>query len=616
MIRRCHRLDKPCPSQTPALSRRRKKEIKPNRVAELERRLEDLTSRMERAQQADHQTHTLSPPDSIDAAASRTPLAAAPGHSPENAGLNPVDLGRCGILGHLFPGEAREYTPVDAIEYTEIAPVAVEKEEVRSHPSSMSVSVSQPATGKTDGIWPTGGDADTLLAEYNNQLGQLFPFVVIPGSLSSSQLQQQRPYLWKAVMTGGNHLDGRRQISLGNALLDEITAAAITKPQKTLDLLQGLQVLICWFHYNLNSFQLTNLLYLARSLCAFLGLHHVPTHHQNPKPPTPETLEHLRAFVGTYYLVTVVLPPIRNPDTMMSTGHLDACLSSILARREYPSDELLVHLVRTQQLSQSISLWLHDHDHSSPSLPISMLTSSFLSQLKSLRSSVPPHLSMNATLLSHHSIATILLYSASLSSSSALPSTERLTHLWACLHATKSFFDIPSDPTQSRLMGIASFDFFTALLTATKLVTLPDLTGWDLDMVRTALGFAEIVDRQIAEMEKLADRRDSASWTPSNTRTSATVTIPSPNPVEIHQQQHEPGEEEDPYRNLASKLKLLKDAMSGDMNITMNEQLRKAASKGALTVTDATQGIVGDLEGGLWDSLLAATGWADWGSFG
>jgi hypothetical protein len=165
-------------------------------------------------------------------------------------------------------------------------------------------------------------------------------------------------------------------------------------------------------------------------------------------------------------------------------------------------------------------------------------------------------------------------------------------------------------------MGIASFDFFTALLTATKLVTLPDLTGWDLDMVRTALGFAEIVDRQIAEMEKLADRRDSASWTPSNTRTSATVTIASPNPVEIHQQQHEPGEEEDPYRNLASKLKLLKDAMSGDMNITMNEQLRKAASKGALTVTDATQGIVGDLEGGLWDSLLAATGWADWGSFG
>jgi hypothetical protein len=576
---------------------------------------------MERAQQADHQSHTLSPPDSIDVstAASRTALAAGPGHSTEkNGGLNPVDLGRCGILGHLFPGEAHEYTSVDAIEYTETAPVAVEKEEVRSHPSSMSVSVSQPATGTTDGIWPTGGDADALLAEYNNQLGQLFPFVVIPGSLSSSQLQQQRPYLWKAVMTGGNHLDGRRQISLGNALLEEITAAAITKPQKTLDLLQGLQVLICWFHYNLNSFQLMNLLYLARSLCAFLGLHHVPTHHQNPRPPTSETLEHLRAFVGTYYLVTVVLPLIRNPDTMMSSGHLDACLSSLLARREYPSDELLVHLVRTQQLSQSISLWLHDHDHSSPLLPISMLTSSFLSQLKSLRSSVPPHLSMNATLLGHHSIATILLYSASLSSSSALPSTERLTHLWACLHATRAFFDIPSDPTQSRLTGIASFDFFTALLTATKLATLPDLTGWDLDVVRTVLGFAEIVDRQIAEMEKLADRRDSASWTPGNTRpSSALVTITPPNPVEIQQQQHEPGEEEeDPYRNLASKLKLLKDAMSGDMNITMNEQLRKAASKGALTVTDATQGIVGELEGGLWDSLLAAAGWADWGSFG
>jgi hypothetical protein len=304
----------------------------------------------------------------------------------------------------------------------------------------------------------------------------------------------------------------------------------------------------------------------------------------------------------------VILPPNKNPDTLVSSAHLDACLSSLLARREYPSDELLVHLVRIQQLSQSISLWLHGHDHKSPSLPITLLTNSFQSQLTTLRSSVPPHLSNNATLLGHHSIATILLYSAALSSSSALPSTERLTHLWACLHATKSFFDLPPTPTQEHLMGIASFDFFTALLTATKLVTLPDLTGWDLEHVPAVLGYGDIVDQHIAEMEKLADRRKTACAAPSTDQTPASFT--SHSSVVMQQENHE---EEDPYRTLAMKLKLLKDAMSGDVDVAMSEQLRKAASKGALTVTDATQGIVGDLEGGLWDSLLAVTGWADWG---
>lgn len=529
--------------------------------------------------------------------------------SPGISAPKPVDLGRCTVLSHLFPSEPPNYAPVDALGFTGHAPVvAVEKPKVVLHPTSVSVAVPEAPADQADGIWPTGTDADTLLREYNDQLGHLFPFVVIPQSLSSSELRQQSPYLWKAVMVGGNHLDGRRQISLGNALLEEIIAATITKPQNTLDLLQGLQVLICWFHYNLNSFQLTNLLYLARSVCASLGLHHVAAHHRDANPLTSETLEQLRAFAGTYYLVTVILSPNKDPDTILSTAHLDACLSSLLTRRECPSDELLVHLVRIQQLSQSIYLWLHDHDHRFPSLPITMLVQSFQSQLTTLRSSVPLHLSHNATLLGHHNIASILLYSPSLSSSSALPSTERLTHLWACLHATKSFFDLPATPAEEHQVGIASFDFFTALLTATKLVTLPDLAGWDLEHVRTVLGYGDIVDQQIAEMERLADRRKTAASMSSNSQTPASFT--SQNSVVLQPDQHE---DEDPYRILALKLKLLKDAMSGDVDAVMNEQLRKAASKGALTVMDATQGIVGDLEGGLWDSLLAATGWADWG---
>jgi hypothetical protein len=133
----------------------------------------------------------------------------------------------------------------------------------------------------------------------------LFPFVVIPPGTGCDQLRLQRPFLWKAIMMEACHLDGSRQIRLGNQLLKDISEAAYTKPQKNLDLLQGLQILISWFHYNLNSFQMTNLLYLARSICMSLGLIEKGQGLMDETEQSSQSLEQMRAFAGTYYLVTV-----------------------------------------------------------------------------------------------------------------------------------------------------------------------------------------------------------------------------------------------------------------------------------------------------------------------
>jgi hypothetical protein len=154
-------------------------------------------------------------------------------------------------------------------------------------------------------VWPIGAEADALLDEYKGmERLHLFPFVVVPPGLSSEQLREQRPFLWKAVMMEACHLDGSKQMTVGNQLLKDITEAAFNKPQKTIDLLQGLQIVISSFHYSLNSFQMTNLLYLARSICMSLGL---AEGQGAPKPgePASQCLERMRAFAGTYYLVTV-----------------------------------------------------------------------------------------------------------------------------------------------------------------------------------------------------------------------------------------------------------------------------------------------------------------------
>lgn len=95
-------------------------------------------------------------------------------------------------------------------------------------------------------LWPHPQEAEVLLQEYQTQMAHLFPFIVIPQDVTAAELRVKRPFLWKAVMMEACHLDGSRQIVLGNQLLQEITEAAIIKPQKSIDLLQGLHILMAW----------------------------------------------------------------------------------------------------------------------------------------------------------------------------------------------------------------------------------------------------------------------------------------------------------------------------------------------------------------------------------
>jgi hypothetical protein len=152
-------------------------------------------------------------------------------------------------------------------------------------------------------------------------MAHLFPFAIVPPHLTSAQIREQRPFLWKGIMVEACLFDGARQILLGNELLREVSEAAFVKPEKSLDLLHGLQLLVAWlvsllnevgvginhsvrYHYNLNNFQMINLLFLARSISSSLGSVESKSQLENGAYPS-ECLEQMRAFAGTYYMVTM-----------------------------------------------------------------------------------------------------------------------------------------------------------------------------------------------------------------------------------------------------------------------------------------------------------------------
>ncbi|KAM0281351.1 hypothetical protein ACHAQH_003619 [Verticillium albo-atrum] len=489
---RCHRLQKPCASQTPAPPRA-KKEPRPTRVAELEKRLDELTSQLH--------------------AAKNPPAAAAPNVSAAAAPISnlPPTVGRPEVrprypFGHLFPEAGPDLassstvvptTPPDSLPSTQATPL----------PSNVSSARAREIT------WPTGAQAETDLRMYRGMMQELFPFVVTPPGMDAEQLASERPFLFKGVVVVASHYDAYRQIVLGDRMLGEIAQAALTKPHKSLDLLQGLQLLIAWFHYNMNSYQLTNLLFLARSMCITFGYRDTQA-GRTPEEATLRSLERMRAFLGCYYLNTLVFTTNKRPDAFMNTTSLDGCCKAVEEKAEHPSDVLVVKLFRIQQLAQTISLTLGADSTAfqSMQLPLTMVVQSFQQQLDLFKSSLPPAVQTNSTLLSHVAIAELLLYEIGLpesqKASSLIPHTERLGLLWNCLKAAKTFMEIRFEESnlRPRFICLNASDWLFSVLVALKLRTI-ELPGWDLSVVDAHLPLEHIVEKQIQDMDELIAKR-------------------------------------------------------------------------------------------------------------
>lgn len=155
-------------------------------------------------------------------------------------------------LGHLFPKDSSIFDIEPEEPHQQQQPNGVSPPEPTRAAGSLDSSppqttCSHPQQQQNEGsLWPDETEAEAMLAEYKSALGRCFPFTVVPGHMSSAELREKRPFLWKGVMLGACYFDGPRQDRLGDELLREISEAAFVRPQKSLDLLQGLQLLIAW----------------------------------------------------------------------------------------------------------------------------------------------------------------------------------------------------------------------------------------------------------------------------------------------------------------------------------------------------------------------------------
>lgn len=134
----------------------------------------------------------------------------------------------------LFPGEKLNESE------------ATDGSSTRQQHSPPSSSASSPLQTQSSVSWPEGEEAEKMLDGYRRNQTHIFPFVMIPAHTTSAWLRPERPFTWKALMLQSCSNDGYRQHVLGKELLNDISEALLTRPRKSLDLLQGLILFVAW----------------------------------------------------------------------------------------------------------------------------------------------------------------------------------------------------------------------------------------------------------------------------------------------------------------------------------------------------------------------------------
>ncbi|WYZ40386.1 hypothetical protein EsH8_IV_000727 [Colletotrichum jinshuiense] len=608
---RCHRLRKPCGSQTPAKPRA-KKDPRPTKVSELEKRLDELTTQL-------GATQGNTSPGVVPGSGSGSGRGGSP--LPFSGKISKPTSSRVRIpisCDHLFP--PAEVLTGEGASDTSPAPSS---STIDDHHTASSSGQSQPDVGRVpvESPWPLNNEQSIMLQNFIDDMQPLYPFVVVPSHMDPTQLAAERPYLWKGIMMTACHLDATRQVTLGNELLQDIIQAAFTKPKRSLDVLQGLQLLITWYHYNISSFQLTNLLFLARSMCVSLGFKDSPIKirergkgicvnlqdrevesktKEQTKEQTSSRLELMRAFAGCYYLNTLVFTTNKRPDAFMNATYLECCCRQIEEAAEYPSDELLVQLFKIQQLAQTISLTLGAESTSFQSLqlPLTMVVQSFQQQIDIFKSSLPEHLKDNAGLLTHVSIAEVLLYEIGIPENqgpaSFISLTERLQLLWACCGAAKTFLDArfprQNRSFQPRFTCLSASDFLYVFIVSLRLMTI-EVPGWDLSLIHKHLDLAGFVGSQVAHLEVFVARRNSSFSTAPAGDAAGLADVPGPKVV-------------DPFLRLTEMLAYFRELVKGELSGLRSQPVIQDPIQLPANMSDGTQAMIRDLDATFWGGML------------
>jgi hypothetical protein len=334
--RRCAKTGREC-HITPPTRKRQKKEA--SRVAELEKRLEELTSTVA-AQAGGRLSHFASPAEQ------------APDRQPDNT------YGRQSISYISQPSPSTPYytphdnAPANKRRRTEDSPFPARSSLPHSHGSPSTATGQHSSTEEANSIemsWAIASDvtrflhhttpqqfvqrinslipperAPELFNRYKVEMAPHLPAVIFPPSMTAEQLFKEKPLLYLAVLGAASygHTETETARTAVREAIGTIADCAVRNGAKSLELIQAMQVIALWYKppeqsEQTNFYQIIN---IAATMVYDLGLNQrfnivkarrgllgpakdlAPNRGISMAPVNSDDLESRRALLGCYYL--------------------------------------------------------------------------------------------------------------------------------------------------------------------------------------------------------------------------------------------------------------------------------------------------------------------------
>ncbi|KAG4430950.1 hypothetical protein IFR05_013558, partial [Cadophora sp. M221] len=279
------------------------------------------------------------------------------------------------------------------------------------------------AVGAEDSL-PADTDS-VLLSIYTTHLLTWLPFIPLPPSNTPSSLQRTRPFLLQAIRLVSSLRSIRSMWGQRRAIMRYLSSAVFVRSERSLDLLQGILVLLGFYHYHcLVHIQFNNLMQLAVSIVSDMDLNRDPGRGkkvgilagEGEKEEIRErSSDERRAVLGVWYMSSNVALTFNKGQSEKFTKYHEQCLEDLERADEYESDVLLVQLVRIQHLTQRIVDFnnrdqLPDELPGIVEMPASTYLSAFQTELERLRDRVPSNLREDYLITNHLNTTRLRLY--------------------------------------------------------------------------------------------------------------------------------------------------------------------------------------------------------------
>ncbi|KAJ4006465.1 hypothetical protein NW766_010555 [Fusarium irregulare] len=196
------------------------------------------------------------------------------------------------------------------------------------------------------------------------------------------------------------------QRQIGEEVKMQAHQRVLMESESSLELLQGVLVYIAWYQYffSYEKQQIVQLAQLCVSLVHNLGLDQNPNNTRRkvdlgpdetaPGRKAARSTDQLRALLGTYCTASWVSTKFRTRCAIPYTGYIKQSWELLGAREEYPSDILIAHLVRINELSRRICDTFGYDDLENTGIKGEFVSSMALQTLSNestlLKSSIPP----------------------------------------------------------------------------------------------------------------------------------------------------------------------------------------------------------------------------------